>query len=210
VPIPNPITVPRSGRADVAGGRGATKTLLSVGRLEEQKDFATLIRAFAAVHRQLPDWRLRIVGEGRLRPDLEQLVSRLDLTDKVSLPGAISDIGSEYMSAQVVVLPSLYESFGLSVAEALAHGLPAIGFKDCLGVNALIRDGENGLLVGAVPDRITALAQALLTLLGDAALRERLAASAISTRDDFDYDSIVGTWEDMICSLVNNKVVMAS
>jgi len=66
-----------------------------------------------------------------LREKLEASVEALGLDGRIQMPGAISDISSEHACAQPYVISSLYESQGLATAEALAHGLPAIGFADC-------------------------------------------------------------------------------
>ena len=83
------------------------------------------------------------------------------------LPGATADVGSEYAAAQIFVLISLYESYRFALVEALAHGLPAVGFADCLGVNRLIRPGWNGVLVSG-SNRVQNLAQVLDRLMADA------------------------------------------
>ena len=141
--IPHPIAPFRS-PADVVGG--TRKILLSVGRLEPQKDFATLVSAFAMLADEFPQWILRIVGEGALRQSIEAQARELGLATRIELPGSVRNIEQEYGAAQLFVLPSLYESFGLVTAEALSQGLPAVGFADCPGTNALITPGHNGLL----------------------------------------------------------------
>ena len=134
--------------ADPIGGKGDHgKLLLSVGRLTEQKDYPTLIDAFALIADRVPDWDLRIVGEGECRNDLQERIVKAGLQERISLPGTTAEIWAEYANAQLFVLPSLYESQGLALAEALACGLPALGFAACTGVNSLIRPGQNGVLV---------------------------------------------------------------
>jgi glycosyltransferase involved in cell wall biosynthesis len=199
--ISNPVT--RAARvADPVGG--SSKILLNVGRLFEQKDQRTLIGAFALVAGAYPDWTLRILGEGPLRSMLETLVREKGLESRVQLPGAVSDIAREYESAQVFAMPSLYESFGLATAEALAHGLPAIGFADCPGTNELIRDTENGLLVPPV-DRVTDLAARLAQLMEDAELRRRLGRAGPASVERFSLESIVSQWEKLLRRCVDGR-----
>src|SRR5690606_30342172 len=102
--MPNPVPLPDCVRANVTAP-APSSTLLAVGRLEVQKDHQVLIEAFARIARAFPDWRLRIVGEGVLRPRLETQIRRLGLEDRVELPGAIADIGREYAAAQLFVMP---------------------------------------------------------------------------------------------------------
>lgn len=193
--IPNPVILDAGGQADPAGG--ARKTLLTVGRLADQKDHRTLIEAFAQVADEFPDWNLRIVGEGDLRVPLEQQIACLNLAGRVELPGIRREIGEEYRSAQLFVMPSLYESFGLATAEALGYGLPTLGFARCMGTNELIEHGRNGLLVDG-DDRSVALAEGLRRLMGDAKLRSRLALQGPSSVARFSLDRIVLQWESLV------------
>ena len=197
VVVPNPVSVSPGRPADVAGDGRPFRTLLAVGRLEAQKDHSTLIDAFAKIAADFPDWRLRIVGEGSLRGPLEAQVGRLGLDDRVSLPGAIGTIGEEYELAQIFAMPSTYESFGLTTAEALGHGLPVVGFADCPGTNELVRDRVNGRLV-AGPDRVAALAQGLSELMGSAHLRRDYSSAAPSSIRDFAPERIVDQWEGLL------------
>lgn len=195
--VTNPVTAPL-GRADVVGG--PSKVLLSVGRLEAQKDHASLIGAFGRVTADFPEWHLRIIGEGELRPDLEAQIKMAGLGDRISLPGATQSIEHEYLQVQLFVIPSSYESFGLVTAEALAHGLPAIGFADCPGTSELIRDGINGVLAQG-SDRVAALADTLRTLMGSADLRRRLGDAAPATVRHFAIESIADRWEAILNSI---------
>jgi glycosyltransferase involved in cell wall biosynthesis len=192
--IPNPVA--RVARlANPVGG--PSKVVLNVGRLFDQKDQRTLIEAFAKVAGDYPDWVLRIVGEGPLRPALEKLVQDRCIGDRVQLPGVIDDIDHEYEAAQILVMSSRYESFGLATAEGLAHGLPVIGFADCAGTNELIRNNHNGLLVPS-GDRIDGLAAALRQLMQDAELRRRLGAAGPPSVTHFSLDVIVSRWEGLL------------
>lgn len=192
--VPNPVSRPGA-VADVIGGPG--RTILSVGRLEPQKDHATLVDAFARVADRFPEWKLRIVGEGSLRPSLAAQVRSLGLRGRVELPGAIRDVGSEYSSVQLFVLSSIYESFGLVTAEAMAHGLPVIGFADCPGTNELIKDGKNGLLVDA-GDRVEGLARAMTSLMQSAEDRSRMAAFARDSLAGHSIEQVADAWLNFI------------
>ncbi|WP_129793624.1 glycosyltransferase family 4 protein [Sphingosinicella sp. CPCC 101087] len=194
--VPNPVALPGA-RADVAGSERGPRILLAVGRLEPQKDHAILVEAFARIAGDFPDWRLRIVGEGALRPALEAQVLRLGLEAKVELPGAVADIGREYAAAQLFAMPSAYESFGLTTAEALGHGLPVVGFADCPGTNELVRGGVNGLLA-AGQDRTTALAEALSRLMASPRLRQELGARGPASLEPFAPEKIADLWEALL------------
>ena len=196
--LPNPVELKSAIPADVSGADRPRKTLLTVGRLVPQKDHETLVKAFASVATELADWDLRVVGEGDLRGTLGVLIQRLGLEGRVALPGAIADINSEYANAQLFVLPSRYESLGLTTAEALAHGLPAIGFSDCPGTNQLIKPGRNGILVEGGKDRVKALAAALRRLMADQATRISLMGGLMDSEEETRIEPIVTAWETLI------------
>lgn len=203
VPMPNPAVFFDARDVD-ADDDPTTKTVLSVGRLEPQKDHATLIAAFARAANRFPDWNLRIVGEGSLRGQLEGMVSDLDLDGRMALPGTTADIEAEYARASLLAVPSRFESFGMVTAEAMAVGLPVIGFADCPGTNELIAHGANGWLVH-VPrgeDRVSAYAHGLSTLMGDSALRQRLGTEGRRSVRRFHPDDIVSSWERLLKDMV--------
>lgn len=205
--IPNPVmTAPRYS-ADVVGGE--RKRLLSVGRLTGQKDHRTLIDSFARVAPAFPDWDLRIVGEGELRGALEAQIESYQLGGRVKLPGAIRDIDSEYRAAQLFALSSLYESFGLVTAEALARGLPVIGFADCPGTNEIIENGRNGVLVSGTP-RTVALADVLAALMGNPEIRQRLGEAGPTSIEQFALEGVVDLWEALLRRTLGNTTPKAT
>lgn len=196
--MPNPVSVSAKKRPpEFDAGPARSRIVLSVGRLASQKNQQCLIAAFAKVSPDFPNWKLRIVGEGELRGSLEAQVRELDLTGKVELPGAISDVSQEYVKADLFVLPSTYESFGLATAEALLHGLPAVGFADCPGTNSLIRNNENGILVAGL-NRTEALADALHDLMGNPQELKRLSNASADWLQMFDINSVLDRWEVLI------------
>ncbi len=174
------------------------KLLLTVGRLVPQKNQKCLIAAFAKISPDFPHWRLRIAGEGELRTELESQLKQLGLSGKVELLGAVSDIGKEYDKADLFVLPSTYESFGLATAEAIMHGLPAIGFADCPGTNSLIEHNVNGLLVTG-DDKTQALAEALRQLMSNPAELARMSNTSTQVlQSKFGIDTVVDVWEKLL------------
>jgi glycosyltransferase involved in cell wall biosynthesis len=199
VVIRNSVAIPTGARADILGSGQARKVLLSVGRLEAQKDHSVLVNAFAQITEKVPDWDLRIVGDGALRAQLEAQILALGLANRVQLPGPTKDIWKEYSSAQLFVMPSRYESFGLATAEALSQGLPVIGFADCPGTNELVRPGENGVLVPPSGDRARSLAGAMLSLMKSEELRGRLAAGS-KPLEEYRLERVLDRWEHVLRS----------
>ena len=196
IAIPNPVS-PTAPVKPVTRGQHETRTILTIGRMDGQKDHQTLIRAFARIAPEFPDWQVRIVGDGELRGDLEALVQDLGLGEQVSMPGTVKDTTREYLQADLFALPSRFESFGMVVAEALGHGLPVVAFADCPGVNEILSDETTGLLVDGT-DRPTALARALHRLVSDPALRTRLGSMGPSSVAHFQPDRIAERWETIL------------
>jgi glycosyltransferase involved in cell wall biosynthesis len=152
--------------------------LLAVGAVVPRKGYDLLVAALAALA-QLP-WRLMIVGDGtRSLETFAQLtadVARCGLADRITLRGAVSadELASLYASADLFVLPSRFEGYGMAYAEAIAHGLPVIGTT--AGAIPQTVPPSAGVLVA--PDDVAALTAALRRLIDDPRERERLAAGA--------------------------------
>lgn len=200
VVIPNPVATAADNHRETA----ATRTVLAVGRLSPEKRHALLIDAFARVAPLHRDWRLRIIGDGDVRPRLEAQVSKLKLESQIDMPGVSSTIQEEYEAADIFVMPSLYESFGLATAEALAAGVPAIGFAECPGTNELIRHDVNGLLVSGA-DPAAALAGALDRLMASADDRRRLGQAGPATVRSFGLACVVDRWEEVLRDVASGE-----
>ena len=177
-----------------------SRRILSIGRFSKRKGHATLLAAFASLAEEFPDWSLRILGDGVLRPAIQAEVERLGLQERVSLPGAVTDVAGELANASFFALASRYESFGLVFAEAMACGKASVAFADCQGVNELVEDGETGLLVNG-PDRIQAMASGLRRLMVDAKTREAMGKRARqSVFRRFAIDRVCDRWEEILQS----------
>jgi glycosyltransferase involved in cell wall biosynthesis len=172
------------------GSRGAPLQLLSVAALTPGKGHEILFRALAVLpHR---DWHLSCAGSLDRHPQtVERLRSQLHadaLEDHVSLVGELDDTGlaDAYDRADLFVLATWHETYGMAVAEALAHGLPVVSTTTG-AIPDLVGDAA-GVLVA--PGDVRALAAALTRVLGDAGLRERLRDGARRVRDR------LPTWDD--------------
>jgi glycosyltransferase involved in cell wall biosynthesis len=156
--------------------------VLSVGKLSREKDFATLIRAFALVQQSRPS-RLLILGEGTERLALEALVRELGIEGRVSMPGFVTNPLAYMHRASVLVLSSLFEGFGNVLVEALAAGTPVVS-TDCPGgVREILEDGAFGSLVpiGAAEAMAEAILATLQTPPDSDRLRQRGKKFSVST-----------------------------
>lgn len=173
--------------------RNGQLMLLAVGRLSEEKCFDLLIAVFQQLFSEFPDWRLVILGEGPSRLSLEAQIESFSLGDRVALPGRVGNVGQWYAAADLYVMSSRFEGFPNTLAEAMAHGVPAVSFDCDTGPRDIIRHETDGLLVPA--GNRAALEEALRKLMNDGALRERFAERAIEVRHRFSLERIAGMWE---------------
>jgi glycosyltransferase involved in cell wall biosynthesis len=154
--------------------------VLGVGRLTRQKDFPTLIRAFAAVRRRHAA-RLIILGEGEDRPGLEALAGQLGVAHDVALPG-FQDNAVAYMAAsRLFVLSSTWEGLPTVLIEALAAGTRVVSTDCPNGPREILQDGRLGALV-PVGD-VAALAAAMIEALCRPKVALPLDALTLFTRD---------------------------
>jgi glycosyltransferase involved in cell wall biosynthesis len=125
---------------------GEPPVILGVGRLSDQKDFATLLRAFALVRAKRPA-RLVILGEGGYRAELEQLVTQLGIGADVDLPGFAGNPFSYMSKASLFVLSSKFEGLPGALIEAMACGTPVVATDCPSGPREILEDGSLGGLV---------------------------------------------------------------
>jgi len=154
---------------------GAAPLVGTVGRLAAVKDQATLLEAFAQVATRFPHARLLMIGDGPMRPSLEARAKALGIAPRVLFLGRRTDIAELLPLLDVFVLSSVSEGLPLTVLEAMACGVPVVA-TDVGGLREVVSDGQTGLLVPVKsPER---LAQAVATLLGDAAGRRTMGETA--------------------------------
>jgi len=165
--------------------------LLSMGRLHEAKAHDVTLQALAA----LPGAVLWIAGVGPLEVKLRAMADALGVADRVRFLGWRTDAAALYRAADVCVFPSRYEPLGNVVIQAWAHGLPIVAAAS-QGPAALIRDGEDGLLVPV--DDPAALAAAVTRLLAEPGLGARLAAAgAARVEREFSEAAVVAQWKTL-------------
>lgn len=197
IACPLPDTMPRLLPLSLCGPR--RKLLLAVGRLEPVKNFGLLVDAFGQLAQRFPDWDLVILGEGPQRPLLESAVRSQHLERRILLPGIAGNVGDWYVRASLFAMTSLSEGFPNALAEALAHGLPAVSVDCDTGPRDIIRHGVDGLLVP--PDDVPALVQALARLMQDTALRCRLAQRAGEAGERFSLEKVAAMWETLFAEV---------
>lgn len=134
----------------------ANPIVLGVGRLTEQKRFDLLIKAFALIKRC--DAQLIILGDGADRGSLLKLIAELDLSDRVSLPGFVTDVAEQYRQADLFVLTSRYEGLPAVVLEAMAANCPVLSTDCFVAARQLLETAEGcAIIEKPVPAELAAM-----------------------------------------------------
>jgi len=146
-----------------------------VGQLDERKGIHVLLAAFQRIRRELPKARLVFVGEGPLRKLIADETTSHNWGDAIILPGFLDDIIGVMQAIDILILPSLWEGFGIVLIEAMAAGKPTIS-TNTSSMPEIVVDGETGYLVP--PGDADALADRAIQSLCDTALRDKLGQAA--------------------------------
>lgn len=171
-----------------------SKRLLSIGRLDEGKQFDVLIKVFANLATRHADWLLRIVGEGSLRTALQQQITDLGLDARIELAGQSAAVGEELAQADIFALTSKYEGFPNVLLEAMTVGLPCVCFDCPSGPREISMDGQVALLVPLNDEQ--ALELALERLMLNADLRQTLGSQArASVIKHYALDRVLEQWD---------------
>jgi glycosyltransferase involved in cell wall biosynthesis len=190
VRVPNAVRDMGDARADLTA-----PTCLAAGRFARQKGYDRLLKVWARLAPDHPDWRLRILGEGPQKPKLERLVAENDLAGSVSIERPARDMGAEMSKASIFVLSSRWEGLPLVLLEAMSVRMAVVSFDCPTGPADVIEDHVNGLLVR--PRTLDALEGGLREMMGDEELRRRCAAAATETVRDYTVEAIGARWEQV-------------
>jgi glycosyltransferase involved in cell wall biosynthesis len=192
--IPNSVPDPGLAPAD-----GTSRIVVAAGRLDRIKRYDLLVRAFAKVVAERPDWRLRIYGAGGQAAPLAGLVAGLGLSDHVFLMGSRTPLEAEWVKGSIAAVTSDRESFGMTVVEAMRCGLPVVSTACPVGPAEIISDGVDGLLVP--PGDVDAITAALLRLMNDDPLRLALGRAAARNARRYDPAPVAARYEELFRSL---------
>jgi glycosyltransferase involved in cell wall biosynthesis len=188
--IPNIVQSPGS------NGAIRRKEVLAMGRLSHSKGFDLLLAAWSVASPKLPDWSLRIVGDGQLREELERLAYGLGIEHRVTFAPFSDDPYSLYSECGIFVLSSRFEGLPFVLIEAMTCGAPCISFDCPNGPREVIRNGVNGVLVPA--ERVDALASAIVKLGEDPVLREQYGYAARRVSRPFSEPRVAARWHEVL------------
>ncbi len=177
------------------------RTVLFVGRLDEEKHIDDLVRAMPLLSGSTPT-RLEIVGEGSCREPLEQLATELGVRDRVHFAGLVSDreLLDAYARADVFCMPSIAELQSLATMEAMSAGTPVV-LANAMALPHLVEPGENGFLYP--PRDVAALAEAIDRIISDAATIDRMGKASERLIAKHDISAVLGRFESIYDHVMN-------
>ena len=190
--IPNPIIdLPEP----FTGNR--KKSIVTIARLEPQKNLKLLLKCFSTVSRKHPDYSLDIYGKGPQLNGLQEYARTLQIQEKVIFHGFVKNVHEEIRNAQLYVMSSDYEGISNGMLEALGLGLPVIA-TDCPigGARMFIKNGVNGILVPVGNEK--ELTEAMFKLIEEPKIREKIGNSALDIRKKLNLQHIATLWERII------------
>lgn len=159
------------------------------------------INIFAKIAHKYPDWDLYFWGIGVDYDLLYHQIKSLGLKNRVFLKGFTDSPMEKLANSDIFIFPSKYEGFPLALTEAMSIGLPCIGFKNCSGVNELIKHNKNGFLA----ENESEMLDYLEALIQDSKLRQTLGEKANLSMKKYDKKYVCGEWEKLVTSLIKIK-----
>lgn len=179
------------------------KRVIAVGRLDYQKSFDRLIEAWGLVQKtdKYSDWHLDIFGQGEWRDMLQQMIEEKKIANTTHINSPTSQIGKEYAKSSMLVMSSHYEGFPMVMIEAMACGLPVVTFDYKCGPRDIIYHESNGLLVK--DGDIAGLAEALMRLMDDKDLRQKMGENAKLVVERYAEDRVMGEWQKLYKKLLD-------
>lgn len=194
-PLSATLPTPYEGKRD--------KRIVSVGRLNKQKNFPLLFDAFAEFVKEYPDYKLEIYGEGLLKEKLQQYILQLGMENKVSLMGFCKDVHDKIKTASMFVMSSDFEGMPNALLEAMAIGMPCISTDcPCGGPRMLIREYENGMLVKTKSK--DSIFKAMKYMVDNPHKAYQMGKKSQKIRAEADASAVVQTWIDYIEKIVGD------
>lgn len=195
--IKNPLATELIEKREIYNSR--ENIILNVGSLTSQKHQDLLIKAFSNVNNT--DWKLVLVGDGELKSQYQNLIQSLNLEQKVTLVGNVSNVEDYYNSASIFAFLSRYEGFPNALTEAMYFGLPCISTDCPSGPSEIINSGINGFLIPV--ENQHELENRLNTLMRDENLRQKFSRSAMESTTEFLPQVINTVWKNIINQILS-------
>lgn len=175
------------------------KRLLAIGRLSYQKGYDYLLDLFEQLSKNIPDWDLRIIGDGPLKNWLTTEITKRNLQNRISLVESSENIADEYLNSSIYLMTSRYEGLPMVLLEAQAFGLPVISFNCDTGPRDIVINGVNGFLIE--PFDVDTMVIQTKNLIKDKALRNHFSNNALLSSDRFAAEKIYSKWDHVFNEL---------
>ncbi len=176
--------------------------ILAAGRFTAQKGFDLLIKSFAQSQLCHQNWHLVILGEGELKNQYISLINEYGLQQSVHLLGVHKNLKQWFQHADIFVLSSRFEGFGLVLVEAMQNSMAVISFACPSGPSEIIENDEMGILIP--PQNIALMAQAMVKLANNPQLRQSMGEKAkISVINRYNPDLIYKKWLDLCAKIIH-------
>ncbi|WP_455110052.1 glycosyltransferase family 4 protein [Porphyromonas sp.] len=200
--VPNRVCIPNGNSFPSPGSAPLdAKVAIAAGRYTVEKNFDSLVRAWAIVHAAHPDWLLRICGQSL--QGLDPIINELGLADCIERKES-NDMQQEYMAASISVVSSIHEGFSMALSEANSCGVPNVSYACQCGPRDLIIDGETGFLIEEVGNH-ELLAAAIIRLIEDEPLRKQMGKKAKEYSQLFSQEAVMARWEELFTQLIAKK-----
>lgn len=178
------------------------KQIIAIARLVPQKRIDLLINVWERLHKDFPDWKVKVLGGGEYGSPYEQnlrkMISDSGMENSFLMPGAVPDVTDELTKSSIMCLTSEYEGFGIVLIEAMLNGVPVMAFH-YIGVDDIIEDGVDGYVVPF--GDVDAYARKLRVLMESMGERERLKTNALHSVHKFDKEKVMQKWVELFSSL---------
>lgn len=185
--IQNPKSFSSSVKCDIRN-----RVIVSCGRLESEKAFDDLIYAFEMFHRNNTDWKLKIIGGGRLEKKLNSQIKKLGLSEVVLITGYTDNVKEELLTGSIFCMTSRWEGFPMTITEALEVGLPVVGYG-IPALEPLVADGVEGIIVP--PYERKKLVEALEKIANSEEIRMSMSLAAVEKAKLLKPEVIYEKWD---------------
>lgn len=165
---------------------------IAVGRLCKEKNFSRLISLWSQIHKEQPEWKLDIYGDGVEKEMLQRQIKDFGLTDSITLHGNTTEIRTEYLKSSILLMTSKTEGMPMTLLEAMICGIPVVAFDCKYGPADLIKDGENGYLIPYANDKM--YVDKVVYLMNNIELRNHMGAQGKEISKAYSPASIMSQW----------------
>jgi len=177
------------------------KRIITISRLEKQKNIPLLINAFANLDKKYNEYKLLIIGSGKEKNRIKKLINNKNLNNRIIIKDNSNNIKEELLSSTIFVLTSNYEGMPNSLLEAMSCSLPVITTNSTEALNNIIDNNKNGIIIDK--NKPKELTNKIEYLLDNKNIREKLGKEASTIREKYNKSLIIKEWEQIIKEELN-------